>query len=198
MNFLSKVNKELENKIVIETGSINKIPVEAVIHAAKELKKNTSFLPAPVEFARGGGKSVSDMLSNMSEDEAKKYLEQMKTDNPDLLADVKKYFLLFDDIIAMPDNIAATFWADPDIDLEIMAKSLKEIDSKTVEKFQGYLPGKKQAMFEPIPEDQALSKTEIGDAQGSIKAILQKKIEADELKIEDILAVPDEQESSEE
>ena len=32
---------------------------------------------------------------------------------------------------------------------------------ETVEKIQGYLPGKKQAMFAPIPEDQALSKSEI-------------------------------------
>ena len=43
----------------------------------------------------------------MSEDDAKKYLEQMKIDKPELLNEVKKYFLLFDDVVAMPDNIAA-------------------------------------------------------------------------------------------
>jgi len=191
MAFLSKINQELKNQIVIQTGSISSIPVEAVIHAAKELKKKTSFLPGPVEFSRGGGKSVSNMLSKMSEDEAKQYLEQMKTDNPDLLSNVKKYFLLFEDIISMPDNIASGFWANPDVsaDLEIMAKALKEVDSETIEKIQGYLPGKKQAMFEPIPEDQALSKGEIDKAQGSIKALLQKKIDDGDMKMEDILAV---------
>ena len=74
-----------------------------------------------------------------------------------------------------------------------MAKSLKGVNSETVEKFQGYLPGKKQAMFEPIPEDEALSKGEIDEAQGIIKALLQKKIDAGDMKIEDILAVPEEE-----
>lgn len=193
MTFLSKVDQDFQNQIILQTGTISDIPVEAVIHAAKELKKKTAFLPAPVEFSRGGGKSISEMLSKMSEDEAKQYLEQMKTDNPNLLADVKKYFLLFDDIIAMPDNIASGFWADPDIDLDMMAKALKEVDTETIEKLQGYLPGKKQAMFAPIPEDQSLSKGEIDEAKGIIKDLLQKKIDAGEIKIEDVLATTEDE-----
>ena len=127
------------------------------------------------------------MLGKMPENEAQQYLEQMKLDNPDLLKDVKKYFLLFDDIKNMPENIAATFWGDPDIDLEIMAKALKGFDTETVEKLQGYLPGKKQAMFTPIPEDQSLSNREIDEARGQIKDQLQKKIDDKTFNIEDIL-----------
>ena len=196
MKFLSKVDQTIQNKIVFETGTINQIPIEAAIHAAKELKKKTSFLPAPVEFSRGGGESVSNMLSKMSENEAKQYLDQMKTDNPNLLAEVKKYFLLFDDIIAMPDKMAAAFWADPDVnaDLGVMAKALKEIDSEKIEKFREYLPGKKQAMFEPIPEEETISKNEIDEAKGIIKEILKKKIASGDFKIEDILAVEEESE----
>ena len=187
MTFLSKVEQDLQNQIIIQTGTISDIPVEAVIHAAKELKKKTTFLPSPVEFSRGGGKSVAEMLAKMSEDDAKQYLEQMKTDNPNLLADVKKYFLLFDDIIAMPDKIASGFWADPGIELDMMAKSLKEVDSETIEKLQGYLPGKRQAMFAPIPEDEALSRGEIDEAKTIIKDLLQSKIDAGEIKIEDTI-----------
>ena len=98
MTFLSKVDPEKQNKIVLQTGNLADIPLEAIIHTAKELKKKSAFLPRPVEFSRGGGQSVSDMLAKMPEDDAKKYLEQMKTDSPDLLNDVKKYFLLFEDI----------------------------------------------------------------------------------------------------
>ena len=65
----------------------------------------------------------------------------------------------------LPEDMAATFWGDPDIELEIMAKALKDNDSETVEKLQGYLPGKKQAMFTPIPEDQSMSKREIDEAK---------------------------------
>jgi len=192
MTFLSKVNSEKQNKIVIQTGDLKDIPLEAVIHTAKDLKKKTAFLPDPVEFSRGGGKSISDMLSKMSEDDAKKYLDKMKVDSPDLLNDVKKYFLLFDDVLSMPQKIAAAFWGSPDIeDLDIMAMALAELDSETVQKLQDYLPGKKAAMFTPKTEEDDVSKREIDEAKGQIKSILQKKIDSGEMNIEDILAIPE-------
>ena len=191
MTFLSKVSPEKQNKIVLQTGNLKDIPLEAIIHTAKELKKKSAFLPGPVEFSRGGGQSVSDMLSKMPEDDAKRYLEQMKTDSPDLLNDVKKYFLLFEDILQMPEKIAATFWADPEIELEVMSMALAECDKETVEKLQEYLPGKKQAMFTPKTEEDSVSKREIDEAKGVIKNCLQKKIESGEVNIEDLLAAPE-------
>ena len=190
MTFLSKVDSEKQNKIVLQTGDLKDIPLEAIIHTAKELKKKSAFLPGPVEFSRGGGKSVSDMLAKMSEDDAKNYLEQMKLDSPDLLNDVKKCFLLFDDVIAMPEGIAATFWGDPEIDLEVMALALADSDTENVEKLQGYLPGKKQAMFTPKTAEDNVAKREIVEAKAKIKDQLQKKIESGDINIEDVLAAP--------
>jgi flagellar motor switch protein FliG len=191
MTFLAKIDVEKQNKIVLQTGDLKDIPLEAIIHIAKELKKKSTFLPGPVEFSRGGGKSVSEMLGKMPEDDAKKYLEQMKLDNPDLLNEVKKYFLLFDDVVTMPDGIAATFWGDPEIDLEIMATALADSETETVEKLQAYLPGKKQAMFTPKKEEDNVSKRDIDEAKAKIKDQLQKKIESGDLNIEDVLAVPE-------
>ena len=191
MTFLAKIDFEKQNKIVLQTGDLKDIPLEAIIHTAKELKKKSAFLPGPVEFSRGGGKSVSEMLGKMPEDDAKKYLDQMKLDNPGLFSDVKKYFLLFDDITAMPEGIAATFWGDPEIDLEIMATALADSEPETAEKLQGYLPGKKQAMFTPKKEEDNVSKRDIDEAKAKIKDQLQKKIESGDLNIEDVLAVPE-------
>ena len=191
MTFLSKVDSEKQNKIVLQTGDLKDIPLEAIIHTAKELKKKSAFLPAPVEFSRGGGKSVADMLAKMSEDDAKNYLEQMKLDSPDLLNDVIKYFLLFDDVIAMPEGIAATFWGDPEIDLEVMALALADSDTEKIEKLQGYLPGKKQAMFTPKTAEDNVAKREIDEAKAKIKDQLQKKIESGDINIEDVLATPE-------
>ena len=191
MTFLAKIDVEKQNKIVLQTGDLKDIPLEAIIHTAKELRKKSTFLPGPVEFSRGGGKSVSEMLGKMPEDDAKKYLEQIKLDNPDLLNEVKKYFLLFDDVVTMPDGIAATFWGDPEIDLEIMATALADSETETVEKLQAYLPGKKQAMFTPKKEEDNVSKRDIDEAKAKIKDQLQKKIESGDLNIEDVLAVPE-------
>ena len=191
MTFLAKIDVEKQNKIVLQTGDLKDIPLEAIIQTAKELKKKAAFLPGPVEFSRGGGKSVSEMLGKMPEDDAKKYLDQMKLDNPGLFSDVKKYFLLFDDITAMPEGIAATFWGDPEIDLEIMATALADSETETVEKLRDYLPGKKQAMFTPKTADDNVSKREIDESKGKIKDQLQKKIESGDINIDDVLAAPE-------
>ena len=187
MTFLSKLDQDIQTKTVLQTGNLKDIPLDVVIHVAKDLKKKASFLPGPVEFSRGGGKSVSEMLSKMSEDDAEQYLSKMKLDNPDLLIDVKKYFLLFDDIIKMPERMALDFWGDPDIDLDMMAKALQEYETETIERLKGYLPGKKQAMFTPIGEEESLSKHEIDEAKGKIKDLLQTKIDSGEINIDDIL-----------
>jgi len=187
MTFLSKLDQDIQTKTVLQTGNLKDIPLDVVIHVAKDLKKKASFLPGPVEFSRGGGKSVSEMLSKMSEDDAEQYLSKMKLDNPDLLIDVKKYFLLFDDIIKMPERMALDFWGDPDIDLDMMAKALQEYETETIERLKGYLPGKKQAMFTPIGEEESLSKHETDEAKGKIKDLLQTKIDSGEINIDDIL-----------
>ena len=91
----------------------------------------------------------------------------------------------------MPDGIAATFWGDPEIDLEIMATALADSETETVEKLQAYLPGKKQAMFTPKKEEDNVSKRDIDEAKAKIKDQLQKKIESGDLNIEDVLATPE-------
>ena len=188
MIFLSKLNQNKQTEIVLQTGNLNDIPLEAVIQIAKDLKKKSSFLPRPVEFSRGGGKSVSDMLAKMPEDDAEMYLNKMKLDNPDLFIDVKKYFFLFEDIINMPEKPSLILWGDSDMDLDVMAKSLKGYDSTLIEKLQEYLPGKRQAMFTPIAEDDSLSKHEIDAAKAKVKNLLQTKITTGEIQVEDILA----------
>ena len=91
----------------------------------------------------------------------------------------------------MPEKIAAKFWADPEIELEVMATTLAECDTETVEKLQEYLPGKKQAMFTPKTEEDSVTKREIDEAKGIIKNLLQKKITSSEINIEDLLAAPE-------
>ena len=91
----------------------------------------------------------------------------------------------------MPEGIAATFWGDPEIDLEVMALALADSDTEKVEKLQGYLPGKKQAMFTPKTAEDNVAKREIDEAKAKIKDQLQKKIESGDINIEDVLAAPE-------
>ena len=52
----------------MEIGSLNNIPLEAVVTIAKDLQQKVAFLPAPKEFSRGGGESMAKILSQMDPD----------------------------------------------------------------------------------------------------------------------------------
>ena len=185
MAFLNKMDPVRKNKIIVQIGSLKDIPLEAVISMARELEEKVSFIPGPKEFTRGGGEAVATILGEMSEDEAKQYMDQLQVDNPELFDEVKKYYLSYDDLMALSDSMASVFWMNPDIDLEDMAKALKGYDSDIVNKIIEYLPGKKQAMYTPI--DFPLSKREVGSARGILLGILKEKFSSGEWDIEDVL-----------
>jgi flagellar motor switch protein FliG len=185
MSVLNKLDPIRKNKIVIQIGSFKDIPLEAVISMARELEEKVSFIPGPKEFTRGGGESVATILGEMSENEAGQYMEQLKLDNPELYDEVKKYFLSYDDLMALPDSMGSVFWMNPDIDLEVMAKALKGFDEEIVNKIVEYLPAKKQAMYTPI--DGPMSKREVDTARAKLLDLLKEKFSSGEWNIEDVL-----------
>ena len=185
MSVLNKLDPIRKNKIVVEIGSLKDIPLEAVISMARELEEKVSFIPGPKEFTRGGGESVATILGEMPENEAGQYMEQLKLDNPELYDEVKKYFLSYDDLMALPDSMGSVFWMNPDIDLEVMAKALKGFDEEIVNKIVEYLPAKKQAMYTPI--DGPMSKREVDTARAKLLDLLKEKFSSGEWNIEDVL-----------
>jgi flagellar motor switch protein FliG len=185
MSVLNKMDPVRKNKVVLQIGSLSEIPLEAVISMARELEEKVSFIPGPKEFTRGGGKSVATILGEMSEDEAKQYMDQLKVDNSELYDEVKKYFLSYEDLMTLPDSMASVFWMNPDIDLEDMAKALKGFEEEIVNKIIEYLPGKKQAMYTPV--DGPLSKREVDSSRAKLLGMLKEKFSSGEWNIEDVL-----------
>ena len=185
MSVLNKMDPIRKNKIVVQIGNLKDIPLEAVISMARELEEKVSFIPGPKEFTRGGGKSVATILGEMSEDEAKQYMDQLKVDNSELYDEVKKYFLSYEDLMTLPDSMASVFWMNPDIDLEDMAKALKGFEEEIVNKIIEYLPGKKQAMYTPV--DGPLSKREVDSSRAKLLGMLKEKFSSGEWNIEDVL-----------
>jgi len=185
MAILNKMDAVRKNKVVVQIGNLKEIPLEAIISMARELEEKVSFIPGPKQFTRGGGEVVATILGEMSEEEAKKYMDQLQVDNPELFDEVKKYYLSYDDLMALSDSMASVFWMNPDIDLEIMAKALKGYEEAIVTKIVEYLPAKKQAMFTPI--DGGMSKREVDSARSTLLVMFKEKFTSGEWNIEDVL-----------
>jgi len=185
MDFINKLPNDKKNKVIINCGNLDDIPLEAIVNIAQEIEKKVSFIPGPKEFSRGGGKSVANILSNMNEDDAKQYMEQIKQDDPQLYSKVKKHFISYEDIMGLPDAMAADMWSNPDIDLDILAKALKGTEQEEIDKILDFMPGKRQAMFTPV--DGPMSKRDVDDARLYLLNIAREKISSGEWNIDDLL-----------
>jgi len=190
-NFLEQLTPDVKNNVIREFGNLKTIPLEMVVNIAKELEKKASFLPEPKVFSRGGGKKIADILNQMTEDEANDYLNQLMNDDPETYSEVKKYLLTFDDLLNMSDDLAADFWANPDIDLDTLSQALKGIEDDKVSNIIEMLPKKKQVMYTPI--EKPMKKKDVMSSRKEIVKVATDMTSAGELRIEDILSGADDE-----
>ncbi len=168
MLVLDKVDAKEKGRILIELGSLGTIPLEGVVEVAKRLQEKSAFLPRTVDFSRGGGKDIAEIIGGMSSSDEEKYLQAIANEDPDLMKEVKRFHLTFDDILEkFPDNIMRDLMNT--VDLTDVALAMKGVDQEKVDSIIGNLPQKKQAMFEPL--EGAVAKREVDGARKKIVAI---------------------------
>ena len=168
MLVLDKVDAKEKGRILIELGSLDTIPLEGVVEVAKRLQEKSAFLPRTVDFSRGGGKDIAEIIGGMSSADEEKYLQAIANEDPDLMNEVKKFHLTFDDILEkFPDSIMRDLMNN--VDLTDVALAMKGVDQEKVDSIIGNLPKKKQAMFEPL--EGAVAKREVDGARKKVVGI---------------------------
>jgi len=186
IKILNRFSNQIKHEIIMQFADLSDIPLEGVVNIANELKKKISFLPSPKEFSRGGPRSIATLLNQMSIAESEQYLEQIAQDDPELYAEIKKYFLSFEDLLDMPDHLMSTFWKNPELDIDALSKALKGYEQETIDNIVSFLPSRKQKMYTPITTP--ISKKDIEDAQLSIVQLAKDLAKAGEINLDDILS----------
>ena len=162
---LDRLDPEEKGRVLIEMGTLNEVPLEALVSVASDLQEKSHFLPKTVDFSRGGGKEVAEMLGEMEPDDESKYLEAISREAPALADEIKKYHLKWEDIFEFfPDNIIRDLMNS--VELDLIAMGMKGMDEAVVSRVIENLPQKKQAMYEPI--EGAVSKREVDNARKGI------------------------------
>jgi flagellar motor switch protein FliG len=185
MKILDKVDPKIKGQILLELGSLEDIPLEGVIEVAARMKEKATYLPRTTEFSRGGGKEIAEIIGNMDAAEEEKYLQTLQNENPELFKEVKKYHLTFDDILEkFPDNVKRDLFNG--IELDALALALKGLDKEIVDKIIDSLPGKKQAMFEPV--EGAVAKREVEGARKQVVLGAKKLADDGTINLEDMLS----------
>ncbi|MFQ6607134.1 MAG: FliG C-terminal domain-containing protein [Fidelibacterota bacterium] len=180
---LDRLPREVTGRVLIEMGVLHEIPLEGVVSIAAQLEEKSHFLPRGVDFSRGGGKDIAEVLSSMSMEEEEKYLEAIGRESPELLKEIKKYHLSFEDIFQFPDTLLRDLMNS--VELDTIAMAMKGLDQATVDRVIENLPQKKQAMYEPV--EGAVAKREIDAARKNIVTAARQMEEDGRFSLEDIL-----------
>ena len=184
--------KELTNEQLIalvasedsRVVAINDVPLEAVVQIANKLNKKSKQLPKTVNFSRGGGKDLADLLGDMPPEDEAIFMENLEQEDPDLAEQVKKYRITFDSIFEIfPDNLLRDLMNA--VDLDAVSLALKGMDQSISDKVLGVLPKKKQAMFEPV--EGAVPKRDVDDARKKVVAAAKQMEKDGAFKLEDLL-----------
>ena len=172
---LDRLSPEEKGRVLIEMGTLNEVPLEAIVSVASDLQEKSHFLPKTVDFSRGGGKEVAEILGEMEPDDESKYLEAISREAPSLADEIKKYHLKWEDIFEyFPDNIIRDLMNS--VELDLIAMGMKGMDEAIISRVIENLPQKKQAMYEPI--EGAVSKRELDNARKGIVQVA-KQMEKD-------------------
>jgi len=185
---LDRLSPKVKGKVLMQLGSLDNVPLDGIVNVASQLKIKSQYLPKGVDFARGGGKSVADILGKMTPFEEEKFLESISQENPELAEEIKKYHLTFEDILtSFPENLLRDIMNS--IDLDSIALALKGRNQQDVDKVIKNLPQKKQAMFEPV--EIAVPKREVDQAKKAVVEAARQMEKEGKFSLEDILGSSD-------
>ncbi|MFQ6611648.1 MAG: FliG C-terminal domain-containing protein [Fidelibacterota bacterium] len=184
MLVLNRLDQEVKGKVLLEIGNLKDVPLEAVVQIASRLKKRSKTLPRTVQFSRGGGKHIADILSEMEPEEEKQFMESLTRDDPELAAEVKRYHLTFESIFTiMPDNLLRDIMNT--VELDTVAMALKGMPKDVCDRVIGNLPQKKQAMYEPV--EGAVPKREVDNARKAVVQVAKQMEKDGAFRLEDLL-----------
>lgn len=184
MLVLDRANAEDKGSILVEIGNLKDIPLEAVVEVALDLKKKSQFLPRTVQFSRGGGKEIAEILGEMDPEEEKRYLTTITQQNPELSKEVKKYHLTFENIFDLfPDNLLRDLMNS--VELDTIPMALKGMPEEVVNRVVENLPKKKQAMYEPV--EGPIPKREVDGARKTIVQTARKMEKDGAFNMEDLV-----------
>lgn len=184
MHLYERLDEDMRVDALMELGSGDAMNLDVVASVAGDLKEKSRYMPRGTEFERGSGEKLAGMLGRMNLEQADLFLEKLGQEDPELLKEVKRHYLTFDDIFQLPDGALRDVLNA--VELDDLALALKGMSEATVEQSLNVLPKKKQAMFEPVEE--AVSKREVMDARRAIMEKVRELQESGEINVSDIVS----------
>ena len=123
---LGKFDPELQTQVIIRIGHMERVSPEVIAKINATLRKRFSTASTVLQ-PTGGPKVIAQVLNNVDRDTEKRIFETLQTTDANLLNDIKKLMLVFDDLATLPDTAAQTSLREVEMaDLTLALKGASE------------------------------------------------------------------------
>ncbi|MBS1271009.1 MAG: Flagellar motor switch protein FliG [Candidatus Marinimicrobia bacterium] len=146
VSILQRFESDEQADILMEMGKIEDVPYEGVVNIAANLHEKAKLMPSKAEYDSGGAKGLADVLTQMDARTEKQFLHHLEQESPDLAQEIKRYHLMFEDIVKLPDDVIREVLKE--VEPSEIAYSLKGQPDETREKFVENMPERAQIILE--------------------------------------------------
>lgn len=146
VTLLQRFESDEQADILTEMGRIEDVPYEGVVNIAADLHEKSKLMPSRAEYASGGAKGLADVLTKMDMRTEKQFLNHLEQDSPELAKEIKRYHLMFEDLVKLPDDVLREVLKE--VDTEEIAYALKGQPEETHTRFKDNMPERAQIILE--------------------------------------------------
>ncbi|MCF7803990.1 MAG: hypothetical protein K9N46_01640 [Candidatus Marinimicrobia bacterium] len=146
VSLLQRFESDEQAEILMEMGKIEDVPYEGVVNIAADLREKSRLMPSKAKYASGGAKGLADVLTKMDVRTEKQFLQHLEKESPELAKEIKRYHLLFEDLVKLPDDVLREVLKQ--VEPKEIAYSLKGQPDETREKFMENMPERAQIILE--------------------------------------------------
>ena len=178
---LSTFDPELQVQVLVRIGRMDRVQPELVQKVEAVLRKKLSGVHSGLRPA-GGPKAIAQVLNHVDRGTEKRIFETMQNKDAELLEDVKKLMLVFDDLIHLPDSAMQAVLRETDTqDLGLALKGahpgLKEVVSRNLSSRAADRLTEEMELMGPKP------RSEVEQAQQRVVAVVRRLEEEGKIKL---------------
>lgn len=170
---LTMLDPELQGTIIERIGTMDRLSPEVVARVEATLHKQFAMGATSRLKVTGGAKTIAEVLNNVDRGTERRIFDALQNTNPDLVDDIKRLMLVFEDLVSLPDNAVQNILREvdmPDIALSLKGTSdeMKELIFRNLSKRAAERLKEEMEFMGPKP------RREVEDAQQRVVSVVRR------------------------
>jgi flagellar motor switch protein FliG len=170
---ISFLNPDLQGSVFERIGTMDRISPEVVARVEGTLHKQFAVGVTGRLKATGGSKTIAEIMNHVDRGTERRIFDALQASNPDLVEEIKRLMLVFEDLATLPDAAIQNLLREvdmPDISLSLKGTSpeMKELIFRNLSKRAAERLKEEMEFMGPKP------RKEVEEAQQRVVAVVRR------------------------